>query len=146
MGVTVYPWLIRGLTQKINMSAPSPYTGLFTEVQNALNELNTDSAQYIPQRDAKELFNIPDKVQIFFLTSDGKVSTFSEPSSLRIFQFQQTSEDSTNTFLQVGGWTHPLIAGASPCLQAENGAIMFPDIYSEQPKGLIKKTAKETGK
>jgi len=119
------------------MSAPSPYTGLSTEVQNALNELNTDSAQYIPQRDAKELFNIPDKVQIFFLTSDGKVSTFSEPSSLRIFQFQQTSEDSTNTFLQVGGWTHPLITGASPCLQAENGAIMFPDIYSEQPNSSV---------
>merc|ERR1712080_35694 len=137
MGVTIYPWLIPCVTQKINMSAPSPYTGLSTEVQNALNDLNTDSHQYIPQRDAKELFNIPDKVQIFFLTSDGKVSTFSEPSSLRIFQFQQTSEDSTNTFLQVGGWTHPLIAGASPCLQAENGAIMFPDIYSEQPNSSV---------
>lgn len=119
------------------MSAPSPYTGLSTEVQNALNELNTDSSQYIPQRDAKELFNIPEGVQIFFLKDDGHVSTFSEPNSLRIFQFQQDSLDSTNTFLQVGGWTHPLIAGASPCLQAENGAIMFPDIYSEQPNSSV---------
>ena len=24
------------------------------------------------------------------------------------------------------------MAGASPCLQAENGALMFPDVYSDQ--------------
>merc|ERR1712018_406984 len=45
--------------------------------------------------------------------------------------------DSTTSFLQVGGWTHPLLPGASPCLQAENGAIMFPDIYSDLPNSSV---------
>ena len=39
--------------------------------------------------------------------------------------------------VQVGGWTHPLVPGASPCLQAENGAIMFPDIYSDTPNSSV---------
>merc|ERR1711872_265015 len=112
------------------------YTNLSTEVQNALNELNADNSKYEP-RNASELFKLENSVQIFFVTSDGKVSTFSAPETLRIFQYNQQQnhhdEESTSTFLQVGGWTHPLITGASPCLQAENGAVMFPDIYSELP-------------
>jgi len=108
------------------------YTNLSAEVQNALSELNADNTKYEPQN-AAELLRLENSVQIFFVTSDGKVSTFSAPETLRIFQFSQDQADSTSTFLQVGGWTHPLIPGASPCLQAENGALMFPDIYSDLP-------------
>jgi len=120
-------------------AANTPYTNLSSEVQTALNELNADNSKYQPQN-ANELFKLENSVQIFFLTSDGKVSTFSAPETLRIFQFHEDSEGSSSTFLQVGGWTHPLITGASPCLQAENGAIMFPDIYSDLPNcsvGLV---------
>jgi len=121
------------------LAANTPYTNLSTEVQTALNELNADNSKYQPQN-ANELFKLENSVQIFFLTTDGKVSTFSAPETLRIFQFHEASEGSSSTFLQVGGWTHPLITGASPCLQAENGAIMFPDIYSDLPNcsvGLV---------
>jgi len=104
----------------------SPYTALSSEVETALTLLNSDSSSYQPQT-ATELFKLEDQVQIFFLTQDGKVSTFSAPETLRVLQFK----DSGNVFLQVGGWTQPLVPGSSPCLQAENGAIMFPDIYSE---------------
>jgi len=110
----------------------TPYTNLSTEVQNALNELNADNTKYEPQN-ANELIKLENSVQIFFVTSDGRVSTFSAPETLRIFQFAQDQDESSSTFLQVGGWTHPLIPEASPCLQAENGAIMFPDIYSDLP-------------
>jgi len=103
----------------------SPYSNLSTEVQTAITELESDSSTYQPQN-ANELLKIVDSVQIFFVTGDGHVSTFSAPETLRIFKFQEDQEDSTTSFLQVGGWTHPLIPGASPCLQAENGAIMFP--------------------
>ena len=81
------------------------------EVHNALDELNADESQYIPShpsgggREAEELFLLPDCVHIFFVTGSGKVSTFSEPSTLRIFRFK---DDSTNqnksdatTFIQV---------------------------------------------
>ena len=85
------------------------------------------------QREAEELFLLPDCVHIFFVTADGKVSTFSEPSTLRIFKFKDSGEDPS--FLQVGGWTHPLIPGQSPVLEAGNGAFMFPDVYEEDGKG-----------
>ena len=39
------------------------------------------------------------------------------------------------TFIQVGGWTHPLIPGASPVLEASNGAFMFPDVYADDTNG-----------
>merc|ERR1712234_72486 len=93
----------------------SPYGNLSTEVQNALNDLNADNSKYEP-KNANELFRLEESVQIFFVTSDGKVSTFSAPETLRIFQFDQPEEDSSSTFLQ-----------------AENGALMFPDIYSDLP-------------
>merc|ERR1712020_699360 len=111
--------------------ANNPYGNLSEEVQSALANLNSDDSRYQPQN-AHELFKLEQAVQIFFVTIDGHVSTFSAPETLRIFQFTEASEDSSNVFLQVGGWTQPLVPGASPCLQAENGAIMFPDIYSEQ--------------
>jgi len=114
----------------------SPYSNLSTEVQTAITELESDSSTYQPQN-ANELLKIVDSVQIFFVTGDGHVSTFSAPETLRIFKFQEDQEDSTTSFLQVGGWTHPLIPGASPCLQAENGAIMFPDIYSDLPNSSV---------
>merc|ERR1719266_2365783 len=87
-------------------------------------------------REAEELFLLPDCVHIFFVTGSGKVSTFSEPSTLRIFRFKddntnQNPSDAT-TFIQVGGWTHPLIPGKSPVLEAGNGAFMFPDVYEEE--------------
>merc|ERR1712061_240545 len=69
----------------------------------------------------------------------GKVATFSEPSTLRIFKFKDGSPSQesvdANTFIQVGGWTHPLIPGKSPVLEAGNGAFMFPDVYEEGNAG-----------
>ena len=94
--------------------------------------MNADDSQYEPQN-ANELIKLENGVQLFFVAGDGKVSTFSAPETLRIFQFYQEADDCTYTFLQVGDWTHALLSGASPCLQAENGAIMFPVIYSDLP-------------
>ena len=113
-------------------STSTPYTHLSTQVQEALSELDTEETKYEPQT-AHELIKLEKSVQIFFVTSDGKVSTFSAPETLRIFQVNHDLDGTASTFLEVGGWTHPLIPGASPCLQAENGAIMFPDIYSDLP-------------
>merc|ERR1712038_1862244 len=118
------------------MCDPSPYSNLSSQVQTAMTDLQADSDSYQPQN-ANELLKLEDSVQIFFVSSDGRVSTLSAPETLRIFKFQEDQEDSTTFFLQVGGWTHPLIQGASPCLQAENGALMFPDIYSDLPNSSV---------
>jgi len=116
----------------------NPYGNLSSQVQSALNELESSDFHYEPQN-ANEIFKLENSVQIFFVSASGHVSTFSAPETLRIFKFQQSPEDpdTVGYFLQVGGWTHPLIAGASPCLQAENGAIMFPDIYSDTPDSSV---------
>lgn len=37
----------------------------------------------------------------------------------------------------MNGWTHPLIVGASPALEAANGAFMFPDVYAVEPGASI---------
>lgn len=109
-----------------------PYSDLQQNVHRAMNELVADESVYVPTREAEELFNLPDCVQIFFITADGRVSTFSQPSSLRIFKFKNKNDDEeTNTFIQVNGWTHPLGEG-SPVLKAGNGSFMFPDAYSDQ--------------
>jgi len=124
------------------MASPSPYGALASQVNTALDELNADPSVYVPDQRALELFRLEDKVQIFFVTAEGRVSTFSAPDTLRIFQFaaadeRENADESVNLFLQVGGWTHPLVAGASPCLMAENGAFMFPDIYSDTPNSAV---------
>merc|ERR1712165_144532 len=111
-----------------------PYSDLQQNVHRAMDELVADESVYVPTREAEELFNLPDCVQIFFITADGRVSTFSQPSSLRIFKFKNEinkEDESANTFIQVNGWTHPLGEG-SPVLKAGNGSFMFPDAYSDQ--------------
>jgi hypothetical protein len=119
----------------------TPYSDLSSQVTSALEELQADPSLASPLQEADELFRLDDQVQIFFVTGDGRVSTFSEPVTLRIFQFRDgakaavegTADGGPTVFLQVGGWTHPLVPGASPCLQAGNGAIMFPDVYADLP-------------
>merc|ERR1719392_654539 len=123
-------------TLEMSQPNPSPYSNLSSQVKTAMTDLQLDTDSYQPQN-ANELLKLENSVQIFFVTSDGHVSTFSAPETLRIFKFHEDQEDSTTYFLQVGGWTHPLIQGASPCLQAENGAIMFPDIYSDIPNNSV---------
>lgn len=93
-----------------------------------MTELESDNTKYQP---AREIFRLEEKVHLFFVTADGKVSTFSAPETLSVFQL----EGEGGIFLQVGGWTHPLVKETSPCLQSENGAIMFPDIYSDPSVG-----------
>lgn len=78
-------------------------SSLSAEVNSALEELSNDESTYKPQREAEELFRIEDSVQIFFISPAGKVSTFSEPSTLRIFRFKEkeSTEDWVPTFIQV---------------------------------------------
>ena len=53
------------------------FSDLQQNVHQALDELVADESVYIPNREAEELFNLPDSVQIFFISPDGRVSTFS---------------------------------------------------------------------
>ncbi|XP_053389247.1 spartin-like [Mercenaria mercenaria] len=91
---------------------------------------------------AAEIFCIPDGVQIFFITPEGYVSAPSYPSSLKIFKFIEQEEGASNStrptaFLQVGDWLYPLQPGASPALQSNYGAYLFPDVSSPTPGSAV---------
>ena len=87
---------------------------------------------------AKELYKIDDGVQIFFITPEGYVSAPSYPSQLRILEFTDQEENGASNdvkppaFLQVGGWSYPLIPGSSPVLHANYGAYIFPDVMNPE--------------
>ena len=89
---------------------------------------NNDDESIIPSvpSDAQILFTIAGLVQIFYIKIDGTVSAPSYPSSLFIFRFCDSKEDSA--FLQVGTWVYPLVKGKSPILKSNEGAYMFPDL------------------
>jgi len=124
-----------------------PYrSDLRSEVKTALDELSSqeDPAALLKAEDpATELLRLPENsVQIFFVSPAGKVSTFSEPCGLRIFRFDDQNggkapDEWTPVFIQIGGWTHPLIPGSSPALEASNGVFMFPDCYAEEPGAAV---------
>ena len=89
-------------------SNPSPYAGLASQVHSELDNLAADTSKYIPNKPATELFRLDDSVQIFFVTADGHVSTFSAPESLRIFKFDNLGEDEEGAavFLQVKNYSN----------------------------------------
>ncbi len=69
------------------------FSALQSEVKVALDDLSQlDESAYIPRREATELFRLEEGVQIFFVSPEGRVSTFSEPSRLRVFRFDQQEE------------------------------------------------------
>merc|ERR1712018_829485 len=69
----------------------NPYGNLSSQVQSALNELDSSDFHYEPQN-ANEIFKLENCVQIFFVSASGHVSTFSAPETLRIFKFQQNQD------------------------------------------------------
>ena len=98
-------------------------------------------AQEMPVRthstNATCVFEIPDGVQIFFITPEGYVSAPSYPSSLQVFQFLDSNNEGVSTalpqppaFMQVNEWIYPLIPDTSPSLHTSYGAYMFPDTAS----------------
>merc|ERR1719213_186406 len=131
-------WTSEDSGSRMSQAQHNPYTNLSSEVHTAMTDLQAQDLQYEPQH-AHELFKLENCVQIFFVSASGHVSTFSAPETLRILKLEPRSEQGETAahFLQVGGWTQPLVAGARPCLQAENGAIMFPDIYSDTPDSSV---------
>ncbi|CAB4054403.1 SPG20 [Lepeophtheirus salmonis] len=84
----------------------SPYSHCMKDLDVFQDELSKDASVYEPQKPAQEIFRLE-----------------REPSS---------DEEWHPVFIQAGGWTHPLIPGASPVLEASNGTLMFPDVYAQE--------------
>lgn len=79
-----------------------------------------------------EILYVQDNVNIYFISSDGSVTTPSkEPETLKIFILED--DDSANNpkaFLQVGGWIYPLVPGVSPCYRIDRHTFILPDVHS----------------
>lgn len=127
-------------TTPMDLNQPPSYEDVMSESGSSISDtafqslgdsIMSDESSEVFDADATEIHNIPDGVQIFFITPEGYVSAPSYPSSLKIFKF--ISEPTARTgqrppaFLQVNSWVYPLQPGASPALKATNGAYVFPD-------------------
>lgn len=78
-----------------------------------------------------ELFSVQEDVMLFYVASDGSVSTTSTQSSLHIYQFVEHDAASNYVppaWLQIGSWTYPLVPGQSPALESGYGAFLFPNV------------------
>ena len=78
--------------------------------------------------DALILFQINDRVNIFYINESGQVTTPYQPSSLYLYKFKDPTMMETPAMLQVGTWVYPLVPGKSPVLQSSAGSYMFPDL------------------
>ncbi|VDP00748.1 unnamed protein product [Soboliphyme baturini] len=93
---------------------------------------------------AQLLFEIPDGVQIFFIT-DTETSVPSYPSGLKIFRYNGLClyvnptpimispqiELHATGFMQIDTWVYPFIVGHSPVLETTYGAYIFPYCNNE---------------
>ncbi|CAG5124262.1 unnamed protein product [Candidula unifasciata] len=92
---------------------------------------------------AEELFNVPDGVQIFYITAEGYVSAPTYPTSLHVIklmnepQTQGPNGEEAPVFLHVGDWMYPLIPGVSPALHTNYGAYLFPDVTVDRPGAAV---------
>ena len=103
---------------------------LSTEGQDDLSDLIPDQSQL---EKSIELLKLEKAVRVFSVSPSGRTSDLSAPETLRIV----TEEEGSSLILEVGGWTRHLVPGASPFLQADTGAIIFPDVSGEQSGGSL---------
>ncbi len=127
---------IHELRTKLNAQSLDPPPA-YEESLSDINHESDSNPVPLPPSDADILFTIAGKVQIFYISSNGKVSAPSYPSSLFIFKFKsgqnlQNDVKLAPAFLQVGTWVYPLVVGKSPVLKSNEGSYMFPDLDSEE--------------
>jgi hypothetical protein len=103
---------------------------LSTEGQDDLSDLSPDQSR---PENSIELLKLEKAVRVFSVSPSGRTSDLSAPETLRIV----TEEEGSSLILEVGGWTRHLVPGASPFLQADSGAIIFPDVSGEQSGGSL---------
>lgn len=87
---------------------------------------------------AKEFLRLDDGVQLFYIATDGSVSTPSYPANLSLYLFDEAQQSEQNIigFIRVGDWIYPLIPNESPGMKTNFNAYIFPnnDGSSKEPK------------
>lgn len=94
--------------------------------------------------DAEVLFSIDGGVQMFFVSSDGGVTSPLTSTDLRVYRFASRPEVRSGdgsvskvppAWLQVGAWIYPLVPNESPALRSAYGAYLFPNVDSSDEAG-----------
>ncbi|XP_075234428.1 spartin isoform X2 [Lycorma delicatula] len=109
-------------------SGPMTYSQLGEALNNLKVETNSQSAQVLYTYE---------NVKIYFIQPDGNVTAPSEPSTLRVLELEGGASEVAKFFLQVGEWFYPLVPNVSPCLRAEYGAYILPDVHSGEEGAAI---------
>ena len=107
-----------------------------THIQRRLVELMSDDAN---TTEADELLSIHNGAQLYYISPAGEASAARDVPHLAIYRLRsaaaaddrQGALPADATFLQVGGWTYPLVA--TPVLRTTWGAYIFPDPMAAVP-------------
>ncbi|XP_015373072.1 PREDICTED: protein spartin [Diuraphis noxia] len=96
---------------------------------NQLSAMLADLRVDIEQSSMATLLVSCDDSQVFFIASDGQVTSPSEKSNVKIFMLEGSNADNSQRhFLCIEDIYYPLVPNGSPCLRTEFGAFLFPDI------------------
>jgi hypothetical protein len=108
-----------------------------THSNSNASKLNTSINKIQKKNDfskATEILRVDNGVQLFYIASDGTVSTPSHPATLSIYSFnddvrQKYRQKGSNVvgFVRVDSWMYPLIPNESPGMKTNFNAYIFPN-------------------
>jgi len=129
-----------------------PYPGVTTLTKN-------DDCVIVSEKPAKpfesdatkatELYRLENCAQLFYIGTDGSVSTPSSSKTLSIYSFDQdsdlvknrTKEKQINGFIKCGDWMYPLVPNDNPGMKTSFNAYIFPNNDTGLNKNLVNSSA-----
>ncbi|CAH0553437.1 unnamed protein product [Brassicogethes aeneus] len=103
----------------------------YRDLATALNELSIDPNLRLEE----EVIYLHDGVRIYFINSNGEVTSTEDPQTLKISLVEAEGPNAPKAILQVGNWVYPLVPGVSPCFRTDYGAFILPNL--EEPGSSI---------
>lgn len=108
----------------------------------ANNEIVSTDKGFVESTKACEIFRLDNCAQLFYIGTDGSVSTPSSFKNISIFSFDKESVKKTKEgkdisgFIKCGDWMYPLVHNENPGMKTSFNAYIFPNNDSELNKHL----------
>lgn len=108
-----------------------------TEAKASVAKLEDASKKpfdYVDSKRATELIRLENAARMFYIGTDGSVTTPSETTSISLYSFEQNNgagEGSIPGFIKCGDWMYPLLANENPGMKTNFDAYIFPNNDSQ---------------
>lgn len=112
-------------------------------------EKNEQPLNDYDSKKATEIFRMENNAQLFFIGTDGSVSTPTSMRNISVYSFDQDSqfhakEKKISGFIKCGEWMYPLIPNDNPGMKTNFNAYIFPNNDSEMNKNIESPSAECT--